>query len=56
LSLTKGTEGEDILMVVEVGTGADTDTGTAMAAAADGGVVVGGEDNMRDPHIMAMTV
>jgi hypothetical protein len=52
LNLTKDTEGEDILMVVEVGTG----TGTAMAAAADGGVVVGGEDNMRDPHIMAMTV
>jgi hypothetical protein len=54
LNLTKDTEGEDILMVVEVGTGADT--GTAMAAAADGGVVVGGEDNMRDPYIMAMTV
>jgi hypothetical protein len=53
LNLTKDTEGEDILMVVEVGTG----TGTAMAAAAaDGGVVVGGEDNMRDPHIMAMMV
>jgi hypothetical protein len=52
LSLTKGTEGEDILMVVEVGTGADT--ATDMAAA--DGVVVGGEDNMRDPHIMAMMV
>jgi hypothetical protein len=50
LNLTKDTEGEDILMVVEVGTG----TGTAMAAA--DGVVVGGEDNMRDPHIMAMMV
>ena len=45
-------EGEDILMVVEVGTG----TVTAVAATAMAAAEVGGEDNMRNPSIMAMTV
>jgi hypothetical protein len=52
LSLIKVMEGEDILMVVEVGTG----TVTAVAATAMAAAEVGGEDNMRNPSIMAMTV
>jgi len=41
-------------MVVEVGTGAATATATDMAAA--DGVAVGGEDNMRNPCTMDITV
>ena len=51
----KGTEGEDILMVVEVGTMmvvVEVGTG-AMAAAAVGGETVGGE--IRNPHILTTT-